>query len=90
MNTLMQSEVFFFISSVGFIILWILMAIFLIYLIRAMNSFSRMMNKVEKNVGDISDEAKEMVEDIRESTVFQFLFKKKRKHRGDKSAHSRQ
>jgi hypothetical protein len=84
----MQSQVFFFISSIGFILLWILAALFLIYLIRAMKSFSRMIDKVEKNIDEISDTTKDLVEDVKESAVFRFLFKKKRKHRRGMQARS--
>jgi len=82
MNT--QSEVFFFISSIGFITLWILVAIFLVYLIRIMHTFSRIMEKVEKDIDKISETTRDMFLDMRESTVFRFLFGKKR--RGRKNA----
>ena len=81
MNSLIQSQIFFFISSVGFVLLWILAAIFLFYLIRATNTFSRIMNKLEKDIDEIGDTTKEMVEDMRDSTIFNFLFGKKRRHR---------
>ncbi len=87
MNTIMQSQVFFFISSVGFIILWILVAIFLYYLIRAMNTFSRIIDRMEKNIDSISDTTEEMIEDVRDSMVFRFLFGKKNhraKHKNTK------
>ena len=84
MSTLfLQSQVFFFISSVGFVTLWILVAIFLVYLIRATNTFSKIMEKVEKDINEIGDTTKEMVEDMKDSVIFNFLFKKKRKHRKD-------
>ncbi len=83
MNPTTASEVFFIISSVGFVTLWVLIVVFLFYLIRAMKMFSRMLERVEKNVDSISDTTKEMIEDVRESTVYRFLFKKKRKGRKD-------
>jgi large-conductance mechanosensitive channel len=79
MDTLLQSQVFFFISSVGFVLLWILTAIFLFYLIRATNTFSRILEQVEKDIDNIGDTTKEMLEDVRDSTVFGFLFRKKKK-----------
>lgn len=81
MNTLEQTQVFFFISSVGFVTLWILVAVFLVYLIRATNALSKMLEKVEKDVDQIGDTTKEMVEDIKDSVVFNFLFRKKKKNR---------
>ena len=81
MDTLLQSQVFFFISSIGFVFLWILVAIFLFYLIRATNTFSRIMDRVEKDIDNIGDTTKEMLNDVRESVVFNLLLgKKKRKH----------
>lgn len=81
MDTLMQSQVFFFISSVGFVILWILSAIFLFYLIRATKTFSRILDEVGDDIESMGDTTKEMLEDIRESAVFGFLFRKKKKQR---------
>jgi hypothetical protein len=84
MSTLfLQSQVFFFISSTGFVALWILTAIFLYYLIRATNTFGRILEQVEKDIDNIGDTTKEMIEDIRDSTVFGFLFRKRKKHRKD-------
>lgn len=82
MTTLMQSEVFFFIASVGFIVLGILAAIILVYVLLALNSFSKILKKTEKDVDALGDTTKEMLEDMRNSSVFQFLFsRKKRKSR---------
>lgn len=87
MNTLLQSQQqvqgFFFISSIGFIFLWILMAIFLFYLIRATSIFSNILKKIEKDVDHIGDTTKEMIEEVRDSIIFNFLFKKKKKNRKD-------
>ena len=81
MNTFTQSEIFFLISSIGFVVLWILVAIFLIYFIRIMHTFSRIMKQVEEDIDKIGDTTKDMLEDMRESTVFKFIFGKKRKSR---------
>lgn len=81
MSALLQSQVFFFISSIGFVVLWILAGIFLFYLIRTTKTLSKIMNKVEKDIDNVGDITKEMLEDIRDSTIFNFLFKKKKKNR---------
>jgi len=83
MDTFLQTQVFFFISSIGFVTLWILVAIFLVYLIRAMNIFSRIMDRAEKDIDKIGDTTKEMIEEVKDSVIFNFLFRKKRKHRKD-------
>jgi len=81
MDAILQSQIFFFISSIGFIILWALVAIFLFYLIRATNTFSKILEQIEKDIDNIGDTTKEMLEEVKESTVFNFLFRKKKKHR---------
>lgn len=83
MDTLLQSQVFFFISSVGFVLLWVLVAIFLFYLIRATKTFSKILDKVGDDIESMGDTTKEMLEDVRDSAVFGFLFRKKRKSRKD-------
>ena len=79
MNSILQSQVFFFISSVGFVLLWIMIAIFLFYLIRVTKTLSRIMEKVEKDVNNIGDTTKELLEDLRDNVVFNFLFGKKKR-----------
>lgn len=81
MTTIMQSEIFFFISSVGFVIIAILAAAALILILRALHIFSDILKKVEKDIDSIGDTTKEMLEDMRDSSVFRFLFKKKRKQK---------
>ncbi|HTE48712.1 MAG TPA: hypothetical protein VK675_02295 [Candidatus Paceibacterota bacterium] len=83
MDAIMQSQLFFFISSLGFIVLWALVAVFLFYLIRTTNTFSRIMGKIENDINSIGDTTREMVEDMKDSVIFNFLFRKKRRHRKD-------
>lgn len=83
MTNIMQSNIFFFISSLGFIILFLLLAIVLFYAIRAFKTWDRILSKLENNIGAISDTAKDMVEDVRDSTVFRLLIGRKKKHHKD-------
>lgn len=83
MNAILQSQVFFFISSVGFIFLWILIAVFLFYLVKATKTLSKIMEKIEKDVNNISDSTRELIEEVRDSVIFNFFFKKKRKTKKD-------
>ena len=82
MSPLLQSQVFFFISSVGFVVLGILVGVLLFYLIRVSKTFSRIIDKAEEDINKIGDTTREILEEIRENSLFQFLaklFKKKRK-----------
>lgn len=81
MTALMQSEIFFFISSIGFIILGVLLAVILVYILCAFRSFSKILEKAEKDIDSIGDTTKEMLEDMRNSSVFQFLFHSKKKRK---------
>jgi uncharacterized protein YoxC len=74
-----SSEVFFVISSLGFVILWIFVSILVFYAIRATKSFFRILEKIEHDVDKIGDTTKEMLEDVRDSAVFNFLFRKKKR-----------
>jgi uncharacterized protein YoxC len=79
MNTLQNSNIFFFISSIGFIIIGILICILLVYLIRTMSIFRRIVKKLEGNVDTISLSTKNLIEEIKDSNVFHFMFGKKGK-----------
>ncbi len=69
-----NSEVFFIISSVGFVTLWILIAIVLAYILRAVHTFSRIITRVERDINTIGDTTKELLEDMQTSSVYKFLF----------------
>ena len=79
MNTLLQSEIFFFISSIGFIFLWILIAILLFYLIKIAKIFSRITSKLEREIDNIGEVAKKTIKGLKESAILSFFFKEKKK-----------
>jgi len=83
MEGILQSQIFFFISSVGFIILGLLLAVLLFYIVRATRTFNNILEQVEKDIDNIGDTTKEMLEDVRESVIFNFLFRKRRRSRRD-------
>jgi hypothetical protein len=41
------------------------------------------MEKIEKDVNNISDSTRELIEEVRDSVIFNFFFKKKRKTKKD-------
>ena len=77
MITLMQSQIFFFISSIGFIILWILFGIIMIYILCAIKSLLRILKRAENDIDSIGDTTKELLEEVLNSNVFSFVFKGK-------------
>ncbi len=88
MNPFLPSQIFFIISAVGFVGLGVLTEGLLFYLIRISRSFARIIDKAEKDIDQIGDTTKEILEEVHDSALFQLLTKffkpKKRriKHRG--------
>ncbi|MEJ0001885.1 MAG: DUF948 domain-containing protein [bacterium] len=77
-----QMDIFFIISSIGFVSVWIFGTIVLVRLARILGTFRRIADGLEKNIENIGDSAEEMVEDVRDSTAYRLLFgKKRRKHK---------
>lgn len=77
----MHSDIFFFISSIGFIILGILLSVFLVYLIRAIRSLMHILEKIESSVETIGDTTMELIDDMRNNVVFNMLFPAKKNKR---------
>ena len=76
----MQSEIFFFISSIGFIIIGILGIILLILCVRAVCSFMRILQRIESSMDRVGDATMELIEDMRNSFFFKMFFRPRRKH----------
>jgi hypothetical protein len=74
------SETFFMISSVGFIVLFIVLAILLYYLIKAVRAFKELTEKIERNIDTVGYASMELIEDLRSSAAFRLLFKPRRRH----------
>jgi uncharacterized protein YqhQ len=85
METLTQSEIFFFISSVSFVVLWVLVAILLFYLIRAVKIFYRIIDRVEGDISKVGDITREMLEEMKDSAVWGFISRRKRGKRKTKT-----
>jgi len=81
MESILQADIFFFITSIFVIILILVLCITGYYLIKAMRNFSIISETLKGAVEDAGDELREMVSDVRESTLFRFIFgtKKTRK-----------
>ncbi len=77
MNT--HADIFFTISSAGFVVVTILIIIALVYVISILRKVKYISEKIGDNVQDISTDAKEFVRDVRDSGVYRMLFAKKRK-----------
>jgi hypothetical protein len=74
MQTLIHADMFFFISSIGFVLLWVLMAVALIYVIKLFRSVLRVTRIIERDVAAIGEDTKDLIRDLRKSRAFSFLF----------------
>ena len=81
MTSIPNSEVFFFISSIGFIILGLLVAILIVMTMRAIASISRILDKVESSMDTIGDATIDLIEEVREHAFFRMIFGGKKKRR---------
>jgi uncharacterized protein YoxC len=81
MNEIAHANVFFLVSTIGFIIIFILVIIALIYVIKLLASVGRISTKIEKDIDNIGDTAKDFVMQLWDSTIFSWIFGKKRKSR---------
>ncbi len=79
MDTLMQADIFFFISSIGFVLITIGVLILVYYAIRAVRRFEEFTEVVEAHIEDAKDGVMDFKEDIKESLVYNFIFGKKKK-----------
>jgi hypothetical protein len=78
METIIKADIFFFVSSIGFILLFVLAAIVLVQFIFLLRRWQRMSKKLEQDADTIREDAKEFLEHLTESRVFRFIFGKKR------------
>ena len=84
MNTLAHADTFFFIATIGFVVVFLLVIIALFYLIAIFSRIHRISLNIEKDLNSLGDTAKEFVGQLWDSAIFSWLFGKKK--RGRKSA----
>ena len=79
MESILKSEIFFFISSVSVVLITIVFVIFGFYLIKTMKNFSQISERLKKTVEGAASSLEEVGDNIKESPLFSFFFGKKRK-----------
>lgn len=79
MANLVHADIFFFISTIGFIIFGIMFIVLLYKIIKIADTLSRITKKVESGIDTIGDTTKEVIEDMKDSLLFRFLFKGRKK-----------
>ncbi len=81
MDTLMQANIFFFITSLAVVVVSFFLVLLLIRLRSLFKSLNNLVDKANNTADFVSDEAKDLISDIKESSVFRFLFPKQKKRR---------
>lgn len=81
MNSLPHADVFFLVSTIGFIVIFILIAIGLIYIISLLKRINRISKKIEKDIDNIGDTAKDFIMQLWDSAIFSWIFGKKKKRK---------
>jgi hypothetical protein len=77
-SSLIHADIFFVISSIGFCITFILLAVALGYVIHFLRVMTSLGRKIEEDAGVITEEARAFIVELKESALFRFLFGKKR------------
>lgn len=84
MESIIQSDIFFFITSISVIIFTVFFIIIGFYLVKIMKNFSRISEVLKDTVDDADKEIREIGEHVRESAIFSFIFGKKKTKRTNK------
>ncbi len=84
MESILKSEIFFFISSVSVILITVIFIIVGFYLIKIMKNFSEISEKIKDTVNGATSSLEEVGENIKESLIFRFFFGKKRRSKESK------
>ena len=78
METILKSEIFFFISSISVVLITIIFIIIGFYLIKIMKNFSEISESIKNTVNGATTSLEEVGDSIKESAIFRFLFGKKK------------
>ncbi|MES2214143.1 MAG: hypothetical protein V4465_02005 [Patescibacteria group bacterium] len=84
MDTLVHADIFFFVTTIAVVLLTLGLLWGIFYVVGALKRLEVYVHTIAENTKDASEEVKEMGEDIRDSFLYQFLFKKKKKQKHGK------
>ena len=75
----MKMDIFFFVTTISVVVVPVFIIILFYYLIKSFRKLKILLDKVENNINNVSDDIKDITNQIKESFIFNFLFPKKRK-----------
>ncbi|MDQ5901344.1 MAG: hypothetical protein QG580_59 [Patescibacteria group bacterium] len=79
MDTLIQANIFFFISSLSVIIFTFFLVLLVIKLRKLVMTVNSFVEKLKNTSDQMSEEAKELVEDIKQSPIFRLIFPRRKR-----------
>ncbi len=79
MDTIMKADIFFFITTIAVVVLTVAILAALYYVVGAMKRLEAYADRIEDKLMDASVEVREMGEDIRDSFIYNLIFKKKKR-----------
>jgi hypothetical protein len=81
MNSIPHADIFFFVATIGFIVIFALFAVALMYLISLFKSILKITKIIEKDIETIGDTTKEFIMQLWDNPIFSWLFASKKKKR---------
>lgn len=81
MDTLMKADIFFFVTTIAVVIVAVAILAALYYVVGAVKKLEAYADRIEDKLMDASVEVREMSEDIRDSFIYNLIFKKKKRKR---------
>ena len=85
MESILKSEIFFFISSISVILITVIFIIIGFYLIKIMRNFSQISERLKNSVDGATSSLEEVGDNIKESLPFRFFFGNKKRNRKNKN-----
>ena len=85
MDTLIQANIFFFITSIAVIAISFFVVLLVIKLKKLVTSLNDLVDKLKNTSDYVSDEAKDLLEDIKQSPIFRFIFPRRKKRTSDQT-----
>ncbi len=84
-TSFIHADIFFFVSTIATIIFTVLGAIFLVYLIRIMQDVKKSTTVLKDSIEDASEDIVEIRRKIKESFIFNLIFRKKKRNKSGDS-----
>ncbi len=80
----MKADIFFFVSTIAVALVTMGLVVTFIYVVRAVRKFEKYADSIGRDLRETSDEMRDIAADVRESYLYNLLFKKKRRTQSKK------